>query len=170
MRVILLALCTMMICDASAAATKKKVATAERVLISKAPKGCFEKSWNRSELKKLPLQKVTAVRIDVNTGAQPSNQPAVFGKVQAKFRDSGDSWLSTDFECSDTGVGFACATHCDSSIFVLSPGLSGLQLLPQKVIAVFGGDCEGSAVSLKMNADQVPFALSRRSTRACPTP
>jgi hypothetical protein len=135
---------------------------------TKQPKGCYEKIYSKSELKQLPLQKVTALRISSNTAKQPEHKPASYGTLQARFRDSGDVWLSTAFECSDTGTGFACATMCDASVFMITLGAAGLQLMPPKPINMFAPDCADEPVKLRMNADAKPFLLTRRGPKACP--
>jgi hypothetical protein len=132
-----------------------------------APKGCFEKTWNKGELKKLPLQKVTAVRLEANLGPLPENQPKAYGRLMARFRDTGEEWLSTPYECSDTGAGYACAAHCDGNVFVLSQGGKGLQVMPTTAIQMSGEGCEGNSAKLRMNADNMPFLLNKRSGKAC---
>lgn len=134
------------------------------------PKGCYEKSWSKGELKRLPQQQVTAIRIEANLGAPPESKPHAFGKLMARFRDSGEAWLATSFECSDTGAGLACASYCDGSIFVLSAGGRGLQLAPPKGVLLAGPDCEGGKATLQLNPDQLPFVLARRGSKACPAP
>ena len=132
------------------------------------PKGCYEKTWNKAELKKLPLQQVTALRVEANLGHVPDTKPQTFGRLMARFRETGEIWLSTGYECSDTGAGFACASYCDGNLFVLSAGGGGLKVMPQTGLMLAGPDCEGSNAVLKMNADQVPFSLARRGGKACP--
>lgn len=134
-----------------------------------APKGCYEKTWSKGELKKLPLQQVTGLRLEANLGAPPASKPQAFGRLMARFRDTGDAWLSTAFECSDTGAGFACASYCDGSIFVLSSGGSGLQIMPPQGVTLAHPDCDGTTAKLAMNADQKPFPLARRTGKACPS-
>ena len=133
-----------------------------------APKGCFEKSWNKAELKKLPLQQVTALRIEANLGPAPDTRPQTFGRVMARFRETGDAWLTTPFECNDTGAGYACAAYCDGNIFVLATGGGGMKVMPQQGLLLAGPDCSGVTALLRMNADLMPFALARRGGKACP--
>lgn len=133
-----------------------------------APKGCYEKSWNKWELKKLPLQEVTALRVEANLGSIPESKPQAYGRLMARFRETGEAWLETAFECNDTGAGFACASYCDGSIFVLSSGGGSLRVMPPNGVLLAGPDCNGEAATLKMNADQQPFQLARRGSKACP--
>ena len=142
--------------------------TATGALAGNAPKGCYEKSWNKWELKKLPLQKVTALRLEANLGAIPENKPQAYGRLMARFRETGEAWLETAYECSNTGAGFACASYCDGSVFVLSSGAGSLQVMPPSGVLLAGPDCNGSSATLKMNADQQPFLLARRGGKACP--
>ncbi len=133
-----------------------------------APKGCYEKTWSKSELKKLPLQMVTAIRLEGNLGPLPETKPQAYGRLMARFRDTGEAWLATHYECNDTGAGYACATYCDGNIFVLSTGSKGLQVLPPAGVGLYGHDCSEAAQLLQMNADQTPFALARLGNKACP--
>jgi hypothetical protein len=133
-----------------------------------APKGCYDKTWSKGELKKLPLQMVTTIRVEAGIGAQPENKPASWGTLRARFRDTGDQWYSTAYECSDTGAGMACATICDGGIFVMASGRSGLQVIPQNGVILFSEDCAGTEAKLKLNEDRTPFAVGRISSRACP--
>lgn len=132
-----------------------------------APKGCYEKTWSKAELKKLPLQQVTAIRLEANVTKPPESKPQAYGRLLARFRQTGDAWLATTFECSDTGAGFACASHCDGAIFVLS-GSGNLQVMPPDAVGLFSGDCGETSQALKLNADRVPFLLTRRGSKACP--
>jgi hypothetical protein len=133
------------------------------------PKGCYEKSWTKAELKKLPLQKVTAIRLEANVSKQPETKPQAYGRLMARFRETGDLWLSTSYECNDTGAGYACASYCDGTIFVLSPGNTGMQITPPNGVGVFSEECGETSATLQMNADHLPFALARRGSKACPT-
>lgn len=137
-------------------------------LAGTAPKGCYEKTWSKAELKKLPLQQVTAIRLEANVTQPPETKPQAYGRLLARFRETGDAWLATTFECSDTGAGFGCASHCDGSIFVLSGAGNGLQVMPPEAVGLFSGDCEETSQTLKMNADRLPFMLARRGSKACP--
>lgn len=132
------------------------------------PKGCYEKTWSKAELKKLPLQQVTSIRIEAGTSAMPDNKPISWGSISARFRDTGEQWFTTAYECSDTGAGLACATICDGGVFVTSSGSKGLRLIPQKSVTLFGADCAEPTGELKLNADKLPFVLGRLSSRACP--
>ncbi len=143
--------------------------TVASAVAANVPKGCYEKSWNKWELKKLPLQEVTALRLEANLGTIPDSKPHAFGRLMARFRSSGETWLETPYECSDTGAGFACASYCDGSVFVLSASGGGLQVMPPHGVLLAGPDCNGNSENLKMNADQQPFQLARRGSKACPS-
>lgn len=143
--------------------------TATGAIAANVPKGCYEKSWNKWELKKLPQQEVTELRVEVNLGTIPDSKPQAYGRLMARFRSSGETWLETPYECSDTGAGFACASYCDGSVFVLSASGGGLQVMPPNGVMLAGPDCNGDSASLKMNADQQPFQLARRGSKACPS-
>lgn len=132
------------------------------------PKGCYEQSWSKAELKKQPLQQITAVRLEAGTGTMPQNKPASWGILKARFRDTGEEWLSTSYECSDTGAGLACATTCDGGIFVIATGSRALNLVPQRDVKLFMADCAGGGAEVKLNADRKPLALRRISGKACP--
>lgn len=153
---------------AAAAMPLAAVAWAAGGLTSSPPKGCYEKSWSKAELKKLPLQNVTAVRLEANIGTTPESKPQAYGRLMARFRQTGPDWLATAFECNNTGAGFACASTCDGSVFVLSAGSSGLQLMPPQGVLLAGPDCDGTTATLSMNADQQPFSLGRRGNKSCP--
>lgn len=135
-----------------------------------APKGCYERTWSKAELKKLPLQQVTAIRLEANLGKKPDSAANTFGRLKARFRETGEEWLSTGYECNDTGAGFACATHCDGSIFVLSKTAKGVQVMPPDPVSLHIGDCGETKMALRMNADAKAFVLIRRGSKACPAP
>lgn len=129
---------------------------------------CYEKIFSKAELRKLPLQDVTAIRIALNLLKTPETGASINGRIEAMFRDDRKTWWAAPFECSDTGAGLACTTICDASIFILAAGSTGLQLLPQGPVNLSRSDCNEDLRTLTAHADSAPFALTRRSRKACP--
>ncbi len=137
--------------------------TADTAFAASNFKGCFRKDFDKSYLKKNPLQFVTNVELE----AKVREAKHVGGVLRFKLRDDKNQWWTTSFECMDSGTSWACGMECAGGGFLLAPGKGGLQLSNRTGIRVDKEDCGEDFRMIQADAAHDTFVLPQITSRDC---
>jgi hypothetical protein len=131
-------------------------------------KGCFQKNYEKTYLKKVEKQFITAIQLDVKKGEEASDRSTVEGKLRARFRDDKEKWWEGQFVCMDNGPSWACSMECEGGTFILSPGKKGLQLANQSFLRFHEDEtCESKPRDIRADTEHTIFIMPQITSKAC---
>jgi hypothetical protein len=127
-------------------------------------KGCYERVYDKSYLKKHRKQEVVKIRLQLGVGKGSDGAFELLDRIDAGFRKRViyDGGL---VECKSTGEELMCSIAGDGGGFIVTDrGENSLRITNRNFMR-FGGD---DGVTLQAKSEHREFRLYRISTSACP--
>jgi hypothetical protein len=127
-------------------------------------KGCYERVYDKSYLKKHRKQDIVKIRLQLGVGKGSDGAFELLDRIDAGFRKRAiyDGGL---VDCQSAGEELTCSITGDGGGFTVTDRGENSLRITNKNFMRFGGD---DGASLKAQGEHRQFRLYRISTSACP--
>lgn len=127
-------------------------------------KGCYERVYEKSYLKKHHKQDIVKIRLQLGVGKDSDGAFELLDRVDAGFRKRAiyDGGL---IDCQSNGDELSCTIAGDGGSFIVTDRGENSIRITNKNFMRFGGD---NGVTLNAKGEHKEFRLYRISTSACP--
>lgn len=128
-------------------------------------KGCYERVYDKSYLKKHRKQDVNKIRLQLGVGKGLDGPFELLDRVDAGFRKS-PIYRGNLIECKVSGDDLTCNIEADGGGFIVTDrGDNSLRITNKSYMTFGDGD---SATTIKAKGEHREFRLYRISETACP--